>query len=317
MKCEYGCGREAKYPPITGKGKGNGRSKWCCSKHYNSCPAVKEKKKKIFQDKYGVDYSFQIPEVKEKTKKTLQDKHGVDHPAQIPEVKEKTKKTFQDKHGVDNPSQIPEVKAKKQKTFQDKYGVDNPSQIPEVKEKTKKTFQDKHGVDNPSQIPEVKAKKQKTCQDKYGVDHPSQAPEARRKNRLKAIERINNRLENGYQVTPNYNPDVCDMIDELSKVYGYKFQHAQNGGEYYFKDLGYWVDGFNEEHVHIIEGDEPHHFNSDGNLIKKDVLRENELIEYCMKKYGKCIFERKRVYKNVSNTTLGRRRSIIRTSTWT
>ena len=35
MLCDYGCGNEAKYQLKNGK--------WCCSKHYNSCPAIKEK----------------------------------------------------------------------------------------------------------------------------------------------------------------------------------------------------------------------------------------------------------------------------------
>lgn len=35
MLCDYGCGNEAKYQLKNGK--------WCCCKHYNSCPAVKEK----------------------------------------------------------------------------------------------------------------------------------------------------------------------------------------------------------------------------------------------------------------------------------
>jgi len=35
MKCEYGCGQEAKFPPR------KGMSKWCCSEHYQTCPAVK------------------------------------------------------------------------------------------------------------------------------------------------------------------------------------------------------------------------------------------------------------------------------------
>lgn len=55
--CDYGCGRKAKYQLKNGK--------WCCSKSYHSCPAIKEKikntlhktisnmSKKEFQKKYG------------------------------------------------------------------------------------------------------------------------------------------------------------------------------------------------------------------------------------------------------------------------
>ena len=36
MKCEYGCGKEAKYQ--IGKNK-----KWCCEIHYNKCPSIRKK----------------------------------------------------------------------------------------------------------------------------------------------------------------------------------------------------------------------------------------------------------------------------------
>jgi len=114
----------------------------------------------------------------------------------------------------------------------------------------------------------------------------------RRNQRLAAIKRIESRTG---QCSPNYNPDGCKIIDEFSKEIGYEFMHAENGGEYYFKELGYWVDGFNEEYVHIIEIDESFHFNSDGNLSERDVLRQKEIEEYCNKKFGKCKFTRIKV----------------------
>jgi len=36
MKCEYGCGKEARYPP------GKGRTKWCCSEYPRLCEYVKK-----------------------------------------------------------------------------------------------------------------------------------------------------------------------------------------------------------------------------------------------------------------------------------
>ena len=41
MICEYGCGREAKFPPT------KGMKKWCCREHFNKCPARIEHLKKI------------------------------------------------------------------------------------------------------------------------------------------------------------------------------------------------------------------------------------------------------------------------------
>ena len=61
----------------------------------------------------------------------------------------------------------------------------------------------------------------------------------------------------GYK--PNHNPDACFFIDELGRRLGIEFQHAGNGGEYHIQDLGYWVDGYNEENNIVVEYMEPHH----------------------------------------------------------
>lgn len=45
--CEYGCGREAKFPP------GKGRKKWCCNKSPNSCPEMRKKNSKNNKGKCG------------------------------------------------------------------------------------------------------------------------------------------------------------------------------------------------------------------------------------------------------------------------
>lgn len=37
MKCEYGCGKEARYPP------GKGRTKWCCSEFPRLCESIKKR----------------------------------------------------------------------------------------------------------------------------------------------------------------------------------------------------------------------------------------------------------------------------------
>ena len=37
MLCEYGCGREAKFPPVKGK------LKWSCESTYRKCPALRKK----------------------------------------------------------------------------------------------------------------------------------------------------------------------------------------------------------------------------------------------------------------------------------
>jgi len=88
----------------------------------------------------------------------------------------------------------------------------------------------------------------------YGRRH---SKETRRKMRLAVIHR----KELGMTVYPRYNPKACKLIEEYGKQHGYNFQHAENGGEYYVKGLGYWVDGYDEEKNTVIEYYEPRHRN--------------------------------------------------------
>lgn len=90
---------------------------------------------------------------------------------------------------------------------------------------------------------------------------------------LKYLSKVNG------QITPRYNINSIPIIEDYGKKYGYNFQHAENGGEYCIKQLGYFLDGYDKEKNVVIEIDEPHHFNADGSLKEKDTLRENEICE--------------------------------------
>ncbi|KKL77558.1 hypothetical protein LCGC14_2033680 [marine sediment metagenome] len=94
--------------------------------------------------------------------------------------------------------------------------------------------------------------------------------ESRRKMRLAAIRRIE---RNEGQCSPNYNPTACKLIEEYGKRYGYNFQHAENGGEFHIKELGYWVDGYDAEKNVVIEHDESYHFQQK----EKDEARQEEI----------------------------------------
>jgi len=104
--------------------------------------------------------------------------------------------------------------------------------------------------------------------------------ETRRKKRLAAINNIQEHIENGGQITPNYNSKACKLIDMYGKKYGYNFQHAENGGEFFINELGYWVDGYDLKNNIVIEVDEKHHFDYDGNLSEKDLQRQNEIANF-------------------------------------
>lgn len=119
---------------------------------------------------------------------------------------------------------------------------------------------------NPSRIPPPNWKGKKHKQ------------ETKRKQRLGQIAHIERRI--GYQMKPAYNPDSISIIEEYGTKFGFNFQHAENGGEFYVKELGYWVDAYDAEKNVVLEYDESHHFNSKGNLKKKDIKRQKEIEEH-------------------------------------
>jgi hypothetical protein len=94
--------------------------------------------------------------------------------------------------------------------------------------------------------------------------------------RLKTIKRIEENKNNGYQIQPGYNSNACQIIENYGKEHGYNFQHAMNSGEYYIKDLGYWIDGYDKEKNTVIEYYEKYHKKRE----KKDKQRIQEIKEF-------------------------------------
>lgn len=86
-----------------------------------------------------------------------------------------------------------------------------------------------------------------------------------------------NRLEKTIgQISPRYNPTACRVIEEYGNIHGYNFQHAENGGEFYIKELGYWVDGYDKEKNTVIEYYEKFHNNQN----ERDLRRQKEIVEH-------------------------------------
>ena len=96
--------------------------------------------------------------------------------------------------------------------------------------------------------------------------------QALRNMREGAIERIRN---NG-GLFISYNPNSIPIIEEYGNIHGYKFQHAENGGEY--QVCGYFVDGYDKEKNVVIEYDEKHHFTKNGKLKESDKIRQQNII---------------------------------------
>ena len=95
----------------------------------------------------------------------------------------------------------------------------------------------------------------------------------KKKQRLARIADLNKKYG---QVRPNYNPTACRLIEAYGQEHGYSFQHAENGGEFYIKELGYWVDGYDAQQNVVIEVDEPKHY-CNGKLRPRDVRRQREI----------------------------------------
>jgi len=95
--------------------------------------------------------------------------------------------------------------------------------------------------------------------------------------RLKRIQEISINKYNGNQVIPSFNSLACDIFNNIMINENVYIQHAMNGGEYYIAELGYWLDGYDKDNNIVYEYDEKHHFDKYGNLLEKDIIRQNEI----------------------------------------
>lgn len=80
------------------------------------------------------------------------------------------------------------------------------------------------------------------------------------------------------QVTPEFNKRACKYFDNLNDQNGWNLQHALNGGE--FRVIGYSLDAYDKIRNIVVEYDEPMHYNLDGNLRFKDVIRQQRIISH-------------------------------------
>jgi len=77
--------------------------------------------------------------IRDRTKKTFIDKYGVDNPSKHPAIQEKIKQTCIKRYGVDNPAKHSASTDKAKATCLEKYGVDNPQKNKIIREKTTQT----------------------------------------------------------------------------------------------------------------------------------------------------------------------------------
>jgi hypothetical protein len=115
---------------------------------------------------------------------------------------------------------------------------------------------------------EIKNSKCNSCQ-VYGTKRPKSNKSIL--NHRKSITKSWNDKYNNY---PNYNPNSISIIEQKAKELGITdLQHAENGGEFYIEELGYWIDGYSKDKNIVIEYyEKSHKYN-----IVRDTKREKEI----------------------------------------
>lgn len=86
-----------------------------------------------------------------------------------------------------------------------------------------------------------------------------------------------NYLINCKNVKCRYNKTACEYFTKLNEEKGWNGIHAENGGEKII--CGYSLDYYDPTLNIVVEYDEKHHYDINGNLRPKDIKRQNEIIK--------------------------------------
>ena len=160
------------------------------------------------------------------------------------------------------------TKKGKNNPMYEKFGENNPNFGSKRSEKIKKNMSKNHADFSGKNNPMFGKRGVSWNKGKINV-YSAESLLKMRLSALKRIEKLNG------QISPNYNPVACGIINDYNKKHGFNFRHAENGGEVCID--GYWPDGVDGKRKTIIEIDEKHHFNGDGTLKEKDSRRQEYL----------------------------------------
>lgn len=297
--CDYGCGKEAKYQFKNGR--------WCCSKSHNTCSANKQKnrEKKIgkLNPFYGKTHSKEQKEIwrnnmlgvtlenrfgKEKAKDILYKMKTVQLGEKHPMWKKHHTKESKKKISIANQGKkvSEDTKNKLRIALRGRVFSEETIQKMKISHLGKKVSEETKVKISKTSLGRIQSEETKM---KISVAQLGKkvSEETKKNQRLAAIKRIKDRYG---QATPNYNPEACKLIDEYGNEHGYNFQHAENGGEFLVKGLGYYLDGYDKVKNVAIEVDEEHHFDYNGILRKRDVRRQKEI-----EKHLECEFIRLKI----------------------
>lgn len=182
--------------------------------------------KNTMQQKYGVDYAYQIESVKEKIKQDNLEKYGVEYYSSTKECREKVANTCMNKYGATTYAGSDVGKENNRKRHFEKYGVEYNWQREDVKQKIKDTNLQKYGVEFAMQNHDVRVRSQMRYT--YDGKHFDSLPEIALYVRLK-----DNNTQFEYQpdvkfefvhdnVAHFYHPDFR-IGDELYELKGRQF----------------------------------------------------------------------------------------------
>jgi hypothetical protein len=160
----------------------------------------------------------------------------------------------------------------KSKTNHPRYGIKQSDE-----EKEKRNLKLKGLKRNKESIKKYSLSKMGDKNPMYG-NNKLKTKEHRRKIRLSCINTYKNKIGIDKTLLPRHNPIACKIIDEYGIKNGYIFQHALNGGEFYIKELGYWVDGYDKSKNVVIEYYEKEHNRQ--KRKEKDDRRMLEIIDF-------------------------------------
>jgi len=186
--------------------------------------------------------------------------------------------------GKSNKELYGEEKAKEisEKIRKTKIGDKNPAKRPEVRKKISQNRKGKlTGDDNPNYW---KGKRNKGQSERMKMNNPSTREDVKEKIRKSNLKRW---IELG---SVKIGKNETQLLNDIEEIIGYKIlrQHPVSG---------YSVDGYIKELNLVIEIDESHHYDMDGNLKNKDIERQDKIEEKLCCKFL-------RIKDNINSTEL-------------
>jgi len=160
------------------------------------------------------------------------------------------------------------IEFRKGKTLEEIYGKERASQIREKYNQ------------RPRPTKESNDKRRISCisagcgKDNLGRKHSEESKTKMRINMIRKLEKL------GIKFHPPYNPKACEYFNKLMEETKTYIQHAENGGEYYIRELGYWIDGYDKDNNIVYEFDEKKHHYIDGKLREKDIERQKQITAF-------------------------------------